>query len=212
MEEESRYQEWAEGRHWGKYRGLVADRDDPEKLGRLRVRVPSLLADAETGWAWPSVPHPGLFLLPAKGDLVWVEFVEGDLQHPIWTGCGWGKPGGTSEVPPEALGAYADTAVLRTPAGNAVVLTDTLGGEQITVRSANGCEIVLDTAANRVTVRAGEVVISTGGAVQELATKAFVKDVYDKHMHPTAGLGAPSLPSVLSAAKPEALTKVLKAE
>ncbi|MFY1652532.1 phage baseplate assembly protein V [Solwaraspora sp. WMMB762] len=211
MDGESSYQEWAEGRYWGKYRGFVADRDDPEKLGRLRVRVPSLLADAQTGWAWPSVPHPGLFMLPAVGDLVWVEFAEGDLQHPIWTGCGWGRPGGTSEVPPEALGAYADTAVLRTPAGNAVILSDAKGGEKITVRSANGCEIVLDTAANRVTISAGEVVISTGGAVQELATKAFVEQTYATHRHLVTALGAPTeAPTPIP--NPNALTKVLKAE
>jgi len=211
MEARSGYQEWAQSRHWGKYRGFVADRDDPERLGRLRVRVPSLLADAETGWAWPSVPYPGLFLLPAVGDLVWVEFAEGDLQHPIWTGCGWGKPGGTSEVPPEALDAYADTAVLRTPAGNAVILTDTKGGEQITVRSANGCEIVLDTATNRVTISAGEVVISTGGAVQELATKAFVEQTFDTHTHPT-GVGPSGVPVQPSTTNARALTTVLKAQ
>ncbi len=211
-----RYLERAEGRHFGKYRGFVEDRTDPEQLGRLRVRVPSLLADAVTGWAWPAVPYAGagigLFLLPQEGDLVWVEFVEGELEHPIWSGCGWGKPAGESEVPAEVLDAYAETAVLKTPAGNVVILTDTDGGEKITIRSVDGCEVVLDAAAKRVTVRADEVVIrGSGGQVQELATKAFVEKVFDTHTHPS-GVGPTGAPVLASTTNPKSLTTVLKAE
>ena len=43
----------SQDRLWGKYRGTVVDRNDPEQLGRLRLRVPGLLGDAVTGWAWP---------------------------------------------------------------------------------------------------------------------------------------------------------------
>jgi hypothetical protein len=207
-----RYLERAEGRHWGKYRGLVEDRNDPEQLGRLRVRVPSLLADAVTGWAWPAVPNAGLFLLPQKDDLVWVEFIEGELEHPIWSGSGWAKPGGTSEVPEEARAAYAETAVLRTPAGNVVILTDTDGAEKITIRTLNGCEVVLDAAAKRVTVRADEVVVrGSGGNVQELATKAFVEKIFDTHTHPS-GVGPTGAPLLTSSTNPASLTEVLKAE
>ncbi|MDY7090501.1 MAG: phage baseplate assembly protein V [Actinomycetota bacterium] len=199
-------------RHWGKYRGFVVDRVDPRRLGRLRVRVPSLLGDAVTGWAWPVTPYPGLFLLPAVDDLVWVEFVEGDLQQPIWSGCGWARPGGTSEVPKEALDGYTDSAVLRTPGGNVVVISDKAGAERITVRSATGCEVVLDAAAKRVTVRADEVVVQqSGGAVQELATKAFVQQTFDKHTHPT-GVGPSGPPTPLSTANQQALTRILKAQ
>ena len=212
-ERTARYIEESGRKHWGKYRGFVVDRRDPEQLGRLRVRVPSLLADALPGWAWPVTPYGGagigLFALPQPDDIVWVEFMEGDLAHPLWSGCAWAKPDGNNELPREALDAYPDAVVLRTASGHAVVLTDVDGREQITIRATNGCEVVLDPNSNRVTVTAGEVVIrGADGEAHELATKSFVRDVYDTHTHAT-GVGPSSTPVPTS--DPSSLTSVLKA-
>ncbi|MFI7128804.1 phage baseplate assembly protein V [Nonomuraea sp. NPDC050153] len=210
----ARHMEDSGRRYWGKYRGFVEDRNDPEKLGRLRVRVPDLLGDAVTGWAWPVTPYGGagvgLFALPKKDDIVWVEFVAGDLSEPLWSGCAWAKPGGRGELPQEALDGYPDAVVLRTASGHAIVLSDAKGRELITVRASNGAQVVLDPAADRITVKAGEVVVrGAGGEVEELATKSFVKDVFDLHQHAT-GVGPSSTPTPTST--PESLTTVLKAE
>jgi uncharacterized protein involved in type VI secretion and phage assembly len=211
----ARFIERMENRHWGKYRGIVADRNDPDQLGRLRLRVPSLLADAVTGWAWPATPYAGagigLLALPQKDDLVWVEFLEGDLEHPIWSGGSWAKPGGQTEIPQEATGAYPDQVVLKTRSGNVVVLSDADGDEQIIIRAASGCEVVLDPNAKRVTVQADEVIVQSagGGTVEELATKSFVTDVFDQHVHPT-GVGPSSQPVPIVV--PHPTTTVLKAQ
>lgn len=206
--------ESAQNRYWGKYRGFVADRADPDRLGRLRVRVPSLLADAVTGWAWPVTPYGGkdvgFLFLPRVDDLVWVEFAEGDLNHPLWTGCAWAGPGGRSEIPKEAADGYPDVGVLRTASGNVIAISDAGGGERIVIRSKDGCEIVVDAAAGRVTVRADEVIVrGAGGNTQELATRSFVQQVFDTHVHPT-GVGPSGTPQPTSDAA--SLTKVLKAE
>ena len=133
--------------HWGKYRSFVVDRDDPEQLGRLKPNVPSVLGDAVTGWAWPALPYAGanlgFFFVPQNGDLVWVEFVEGELEHPLWSGGGWGKPGGTAEIPDEAKDNYPDTQVLRTKSGHVIILDDKDGQEQITIRDKAGSSITL---------------------------------------------------------------------
>ena len=42
-------------RHYGKYRGIVTDNQDSKHLGRLKARVPEVLANVETGWALPSL-------------------------------------------------------------------------------------------------------------------------------------------------------------
>ncbi|MFI9561193.1 phage baseplate assembly protein V [Nonomuraea endophytica] len=201
-------------KHWGKYRGFVIDRDDPDRLGRLKVRVPSLLADALPGWAWPVTPYGGagigLFALPGRGDIVWVEFMEGDLAHPLWTGCAWAKPDGRSEVPQQALSGYPSAVVLTTASGHSIVLSDQDGHERITVQAANGCEVILDAAADRITVKAAEVVVrAADGSVQELATKSFVQNVFDTHTHAT-GVGPSATPVPVS--DPTSLTTVLKAQ
>jgi uncharacterized protein involved in type VI secretion and phage assembly len=210
----ARFVERMANRYWGKYRGLVEDRNDPEHLGRLKVKVPSVLGDAVSGWAWPATPYGGagigLFALPAKGDMVWVEFAEGELDQPLWTGCAWGKPGGTTEIPKEADQGYPDHVVLKTGFGHVIVLSDESGKEQITVRAKSGCEVMIDPNANRVTVEAGEVIVQTsGGAPEELATKSFVQQVFDTHTHAT-GVG-PSAPPVPTST-PTSLTNVLKAD
>ena len=198
---------------WGKYRGTVVARNDPEQLGRLRLKVPSLLGDAVTGWAWPVSPFAGaghgFFFVPQVGDLVWVEFAEGELEHPLWTGGGWAKPRGKVEVPAEALGSYPDQHVLRTPSGSVVILDDTSGSEKIVVRARAGCDITIDPRAGTITVKAGTVLIQSDGAPQELATKHFVNEVFNVHTHATAvGPSGPPTPQ----AAVGSLTTVLKGE
>ena len=214
-EQVARFVERTENKHWGKYRGIVHDRNDPDQLGRLRLRVPSLLGDAVTGWAWPVAPYAGggygFFFVPQVGDLVWVEFAEGELHQPLWTGCAWARPGGTSEVPEDARTGYPDTQVLQTRSGSVLVFDDRAGNEKIVIRARNGCEIVLEPGADRVTVKAGSVhIVGASGAPQELATKDFVKLVFEKHTHPS-GVGPTGTP-VPAPPVPTALTSVLKAE
>lgn len=94
-----------ENRFYGKYRGFVVENADPEKLGRLKVRVPSVLGnDVVSGWAMPCTPYggdtnQGMLFIPKVDAGVWVEFEEGDLEFPIWVGTFWSKPGGDSELP-----------------------------------------------------------------------------------------------------------------
>lgn len=212
----ARYVERAEGKYWGKYRGFVQDNNDPEQLGRLKVTVPSLLADAVSGWAWPAVPYAGagigFFFMPQVGDLVWVEFIEGELDHPLWTGCSWGKPGGQSELPEEALQSYPQQQVIKTPSGNVIIINDSSGSESITVRTKEGTEIVIDRSGQKITIQAESVIIQGSAEMpQELATKTFVEQVYAAHTHPS-GVGPTGTPVPPPPFPPQALTKVLKAE
>ena len=85
---------------YGKYRGFVVDNVDPGQLGRLKLRVPSVLGnEVVSGWALPCASYggdanQGFFFIPEVGAGVWVEFEEGDLEFPIWVGTFWSKPGG----------------------------------------------------------------------------------------------------------------------
>ena len=85
--------DWVRGHYFGKYRGTVSDNADPTSRGRLKVKVPALLASLEV-WAMPCVPYAGkkvgFYSLPAVGTGVWIEFEAGDPSYPIWTGCFWG--------------------------------------------------------------------------------------------------------------------------
>lgn len=70
-------------RFFGVYRGVVFSTDDPLSKNRIRVKIPQILADNPTQWAWPV----GLVgAIPSVGQGVWVQFEGGDPSYPIWQG------------------------------------------------------------------------------------------------------------------------------
>ena len=71
-------------RFFGVYRGVVFSTDDPLGKNRIRVKIPQILADNPTQWAWP-VGVVGVSL-PSVGEGVWVQFEGGDPAYPIWQG------------------------------------------------------------------------------------------------------------------------------
>jgi hypothetical protein len=68
----------AGGHYSGTYRGTVVNNVDPAGYGRLEVQVPEVLG---TGSAWATPEQAP----PQVGTEVWVRFVDGDPQHPVWT-------------------------------------------------------------------------------------------------------------------------------
>lgn len=84
------------GLYYGNYRGVIVNNQDPQKLGRVQIRIPQIAGDNKHEyWAWPKGQPAGEdfgdFMIPPKGSPVWVEFENGDPQHPIWSGGHWGK-------------------------------------------------------------------------------------------------------------------------
>ncbi|MBA3894067.1 MAG: phage tail protein [Gemmatimonadales bacterium] len=118
-----------ERRFYGKYRGFVVDNEDPEKLGRLKLTVPSVLGDeVVTGWAMPCVLYggaadQGMLFVPDVDAGVWVEFEEGDLEFPIWVGTFWSKPGGESELPKPNDADGAEQGEVQSPPTRKIIKT-----------------------------------------------------------------------------------------
>lgn len=133
-------------KYFGKFRGFVADNADPEHRGRLRLKVPSVLGDEITGWALPCLPFggvagQGLFTVPENNAQVWVEFEEGNLSHPIWTGTFWQQDG---DAPAQLDGEVPDRRVLKTPSGHMLEFVDTADEEMINIQHAAGATINVD--------------------------------------------------------------------
>ena len=89
----------------GTYSGTVENVRDPEKLGRVKVRVAHVYGASTTGagyigvndlpWALPaglpaggSGASGGLSHLPNVGDHVFVRFLDGEPEKPVWE---WGN-------------------------------------------------------------------------------------------------------------------------
>lgn len=78
-------------RFFGKRRAIVEDNNDPNKLGRIKVKNLELFGNSASAWASPCFPFfggrdSGFFSIPPVGSCVWIEFEEGLLDHPVYTG------------------------------------------------------------------------------------------------------------------------------
>jgi uncharacterized protein involved in type VI secretion and phage assembly len=152
---------------FGKYRGAVTDNQDPQKLGRIRARVPDVFGDEESGWAMPCAPFggegTGFFAVPKVGAGVWIEFEGGDPDYPIWVGCWWGS---SAEMPPILLPSPEKKVVLRTEGGNQIVFDDSPGSGGVTLETSGGQRIKLTAAAIEIENGSGATVKLSGPTVK----------------------------------------------
>jgi uncharacterized protein involved in type VI secretion and phage assembly len=147
----------------GLHVGEVVDREDPEGLGRVRVRIPGLIEPA-SAWAWPlgtlggGSDRRGFFSVPEKGAEVGVLFHQGDVDHPHYL-CGhWGRSDGQAEVPEPARGlSKADAPRVRAFETERFLLSfdDREGKEAFVVKDkTSGDQIEFDGKGMGITVKA----------------------------------------------------------
>ena len=145
-------------KYYGKYRASVVDRDDPIQKGRLRLLIPAVLGDEESGWAMPCFPNGGIsetgvFSVPELGAHVWAEFEAGDISSPIWAGTFFGAD---DDLPTEAQLTPPDALVLKTPKGTTLCMSDEDGKESFIIQHAEGQSLVMDESG-------GITISDTGG-------------------------------------------------
>ncbi len=75
---------------------LVTGVEDPQELGRVKIKLPTLADDYESDWARVAAPgagdKTGLTFLPQVGDEVLVAFEHGDIRRPYVLGGLWSVP------------------------------------------------------------------------------------------------------------------------
>lgn len=155
-------------RKWyGKYPGVVVA-NAPKKEGdpfdgEILVRV-SGIRDEERRpievWAKPCF-HPGFFFIPEPDDHVWVEFIAGDIDFPVWTGVWY--PQGKSPQTADGEEPAAEHKVLRTVSGHVMTLDDEVGS--IVVADRNGNRLTLDEAGITIDDQSGNRIVMADGGV-----------------------------------------------
>ena len=213
-----------ESSYFGKYKAFVADNADPEKRGRLRLRIPSVLGNSVlSGWALPCAPYggsagQGFFFIPEKDAGVWVEFEAGLIDYPVWVGTFWGKPGGTTQAPDPGGTQSPPTSKIIKTLNHTIELADATGGEAITITDAkNSNKVTLDQngvtiedqngnkitlAASGVTIASKKVLIGSASASEFMVLGTTLQTLITSfstqllaHTH-VGNLGAPTSPPV----------------
>ncbi len=142
--------------------GLVADNNDPEKMGRIRVTLP-WMANESLFWCRMARPDAGndrgWFSFPDVGDEVLVGFENGDPDRPVILGVMHnGK-----DLPPKGIVDGSEVAasesgsdvikILRTVSGNEILFVDSPGNEKVIIRQtkAKNC-IILDAVSGGISI------------------------------------------------------------
>ena len=160
-----RHEQQSPRRYYGKYAGLVIDNGPSPSggahRGQLKVQVPGILEETPDGngnrpievLAAPAF-LPGFFFIPENRAPVWVEFVAGDINSPIWTGVWYPQDGA-----PKTADSAAPTEhqkVIRTASGQVIQLDDTDDGQKIVVKDEkNGSTVTLDKSGITIESAAG---------------------------------------------------------
>jgi uncharacterized protein involved in type VI secretion and phage assembly len=96
---------------------------------------------------------------------VWIEFEQGDPDHPIWVGCFWGS---TAEIPAMALAAPPGTMAItmQTVLQNTLVISDLPGPTGgIMLKSPTGASLIVNDTGIYITNGKGAAITLVGPTV-----------------------------------------------
>jgi uncharacterized protein involved in type VI secretion and phage assembly len=174
-----------EARLYGVTVGVVTNNQDPDGLGRVKVKLPWLSDDVESHWARVVTPMAGndrgLFFLPEVDDEVLVAFEHGSPEFPYVLGALWN---GKDKAPESNDDGENNMRTIKSRSGHVVRLDDTDGSEKIEIADGSGANsVVISTADNTITITAdaditiesgsGKLILSGNGI--EIKSQAEVK-------------------------------------
>jgi uncharacterized protein involved in type VI secretion and phage assembly len=160
----------ASKRLFGLYPALVLDIVDPDQLGRIKVGFPWLGAAGSDVSAWSRLvslyadDNQGWQILPSVGTEVIVGFEAGNIDRPYIVGAVWNG----QEALPDTPAAANNKRLLKTRSGSLLEFDDTEGASKVTVSMQSGHQLVLDDAAQQVTLKHSngcQLVMNVGGQV-----------------------------------------------
>jgi uncharacterized protein involved in type VI secretion and phage assembly len=157
--------------------GIVTDNQDPDGLGRVKVKFPWLSDDNESDWVRVATlmagAERGSFFLPEVDDEVLVAFEHGNINRPYVIGALWNgvdKPpeknsdgknnirkiksrSGHEIIFNDDAAAQNEKVEIHTKAGHKIVLDDSAGAERIEIVDKTGSNsISIDSVQNSVTI------------------------------------------------------------
>lgn len=124
---------------------IVTNNQDPENMGRVKLKFPWRKGNDESHWARMATlmagKDRGFFFLPEVGDEVLVAFEMGNIDHPYVIGALWnGK-----DSPPETnKDGKNNIRKIKSRSGHELIFDDEKGHGKVTLQTKSGHRIVLD--------------------------------------------------------------------
>ena len=157
--------------------GLVTNLNDPDNLGRVKVKY-AWLGEIESDWvriATPMAgPERGLYYLPEVNDEVLMAFEHGDANHPYIVGVLWNGKDKPPKPNSEVVGSgKVNERILKSRSGHVVILDDSDGQEKIIIRDkTEKNEIVIDSKQNSMAIKVdGDFTVEAKGKITLKSTQ-----------------------------------------
>jgi uncharacterized protein involved in type VI secretion and phage assembly len=134
--------------------GIVTDNKDPDKLGRVKVKIPRLSGEDESNWArvisFMAGKEMGGFFLPEVNDEVLVAFEYGDINIPYIIGSLWN---GKDSPPLTNDDGKNNFRIIKSRSGHIIRLDDTEGQEKIEIidKTQNN-KIIIDSKEKKISI------------------------------------------------------------
>lgn len=136
------------GKIYGVVIGVVTNNQDPEKIGRVKVRFPWLNEADESNWAPVATmmagPDRGTWFLPEVDDEVLVAFGHGDVRFPYVVGALWN---GVDTPPRDNADGKNNERVIKSRIGHEFILGDEDGKGKVEIKTKAGHQLLLDDSS-----------------------------------------------------------------
>lgn len=146
-------------RVYGVVIGIVTNLDDPDGLGRVKVKIPTRSDEYETTWARVTTPMAGssmgIFFMPEVDEEVLLAFHEGNINQPIVIGRLWSsqsKPPASSTSDYFA-GGKVKMRKIKTGGGSELIFDEESGKEKITLKTKAGAQILMDDENKKIEIK-----------------------------------------------------------
>jgi uncharacterized protein involved in type VI secretion and phage assembly len=172
----------ATGRIYGVAIGIVTANDDPDSLGRVKVKLPWLPQDTESAWArvvtlMAGKDRGGVFI-PEPDDEVLIAFEHGDVRFPYVIG---GLHNGKDTAPYANADGKNNQRLIKSRSGMTLTFDDTSGSEKVTLADKDAKEsIVIDMANKKITLTSsGDLELTADQGAVKIKSKTFSVETSD---------------------------------
>lgn len=173
----------AGNRYFGVYTAIVTDAQDPDGLGRVRIRLPwTSDPDGEIYELWARVAtmmagaHRGTWFIPEPDDEVLIAFQGGNPRIPIVLGSLWNG----QDAPPQQMDSRNNIRSITSRSGIVVTFDDdegevkfsieTPGGQKISCQDTPAAIEIRDATGNSITMDASGISLSSSASVKITAS------------------------------------------
>lgn len=142
--------------------GIVTNNNDPDKLGRLKLKFPWRGSNDESEWARIAMPMAGndrgTYFIPEVDDEVLVVFENGDIIYPYIIGTLWN---GNEKPPDDNADGKNNIRKIKSRSGHEIIFDDNSEQkkEKMEIHTNAGHKIVMDDSSGQEKI---EIIDKTG--------------------------------------------------